>query len=332
MATLNTFNRNRTIISNTRWLETLEIHILRGVKREGKGVGTWAAKTFTFNEISKTEKTHNYGPYNTSEVCENRNSMRRLGQATPLHSIGHFGPSSLAGIASVTLKIKLFASTAILTLSPALCAQMAVTIDSIAPGRFGVNIVTDWQPAEYEQMNEYAQEYVQVMKDLWTDGKSDFKGKNFTMNDCKLSPKPSSPIRIVAAEKTGRDVGAMVIFTIIAYETDEEAQAKWDFYAEGVDLDATSWVAGQATQDMKANATATANRISGNDNPVNLNEGTLIGSFETVAKLLDEAAEIAGTKGIMMIFDDFLEGLDKFGKRIQPLMKCRTHIKGVAAK
>lgn len=43
----------------------------------------------------------------------------------------------MAGLAAVTSKIKLFASTAILTLPPALCARMAVTIDSIAPGRFG---------------------------------------------------------------------------------------------------------------------------------------------------------------------------------------------------
>jgi pyrimidine oxygenase len=55
----------------------------------------------------------------------------------------------------------------------------------------------------------------------------------------------------------------------------------------------------------------------------------LIGSFETIAKLLDEAAEIPGAKGIMLIFDDFLEGMDKFGKRIQPLMKSRAHINGV---
>ena len=57
----------------------------------------------------------------------------------------------MAGLAACTSKIKLFASTAILTLPPALCARMAVTIDSIAnctaaseeyKGRFGVNIVS----------------------------------------------------------------------------------------------------------------------------------------------------------------------------------------------
>jgi pyrimidine oxygenase len=153
------------------------------------------------------------------------------------------------------------------------------------------------------------------MKDLWIKGRSDFKGKNFIMNDCKLSPKPSYPIKIVAAgqsprgtqfaaeyadynfmgalgynqprtfengslaskeaaDKTGRDVGAMVLFMImiIDYDSDEEAQAKWDFYAEGVDLEATNWVAGQATKDTKADSTATASRISKPDNPVNCKE------------------------------------------------------------
>lgn len=44
---------------------------------------------------------------------------------------------AVTGLAAVTSRIKLFASTAILTLPPAICARMAVTIDSIAPGRFG---------------------------------------------------------------------------------------------------------------------------------------------------------------------------------------------------
>ena len=57
----------------------------------------------------------------------------------------------MSGLAAVTKKIKLFASVAVLTLPPAIVARMAVTIDSIAPGRFGVNIVSGWAKAEYEQ-------------------------------------------------------------------------------------------------------------------------------------------------------------------------------------
>lgn len=39
--------------------------------------------------------------------------------------------------------------------------------------------------------------------------------------------------------------------------------------------------------------------------------------------MLDEVAGVPGTKGIMLVFDDFLEGIESFGARIQPLMKSR---------
>lgn len=48
----------------------------------------------------------------------------------------------IAGLVAVTSKIKLFASSVILTLPLVLVARMITTIDSIAPGRFSVNIVT----------------------------------------------------------------------------------------------------------------------------------------------------------------------------------------------
>jgi alkanesulfonate monooxygenase SsuD/methylene tetrahydromethanopterin reductase-like flavin-dependent oxidoreductase (luciferase family) len=88
----------------------------------------------------------------------------------------------MAGIAAVTRQIQLFASVAVLTMPPALVARMAVTIDSIAPGRFGVNIVTGWQPKEYKQMGlwpgdehfarryDHASEYVRIMGVLDTHG------------------------------------------------------------------------------------------------------------------------------------------------------------------
>src|SRR5580704_13658205 len=83
----------------------------------------------------------------------------------------------MAGLAAVTQRIKLFASTAVLTLPPAIVARMATTIDSISGGRFGINIVSGWQKAEYDQMGmwpgdayfgyryDYSTEYVQVMKE-----------------------------------------------------------------------------------------------------------------------------------------------------------------------
>ena len=59
---------------------------------------------------------------------------------------------------------------------------------------------------------------------------------------------------------------------------------------------------------------------------VNINMGTLVGSYATVARLLDEVATVPGTDGVLLTFDDFLTGIEAFGERIQPLMNCRSQI------
>jgi pyrimidine oxygenase len=211
---------------------------------------------------------------------------------------------------------------------------------------------------------DYSSEYVQVMKDLWEQGSSDFKGKHFQMEDCKLGPQPSNKIEIVgagqsdrgmefvatygdynfvtcgginqpkqhastveklveAAQKTGRDVGAYILCMVIMGETDEEAMAKWQAYHDGADMGALAWMADQGSKDTTADANSTSRHINLPEGAVNFNIGTFVGSYETVAKLLDEAASIPGTKGIMLTFDDFLTGLDDFGTKVQPLMACR---------
>ena len=34
-------------------------------------------------------------------------------------------------------------------------------------------------------------------------------------------------------------------------------------------------------------------------------------------------AAVPGVEGVMMTFDDFVIGMEQFGTRIQPLMRCR---------
>jgi pyrimidine oxygenase len=49
----------------------------------------------------------------------------------------------------------------------------------------------------------------------------------------------------------------------------------------------------------------------------------LIGSYASVAAMLDRLAEIPGLTGLMMTFDDFIIGMEQFGEHIQPLMRSR---------
>jgi pyrimidine oxygenase len=113
---------------------------------------------------------------------------------------------------------------------------------------------------------------------------------------------------------------------IIAEETDEAAQAKWEIYKAGKDMDALSWMGAQAAVDDKADSTSTARHMTNPVSAVNFNMGTLVGSYATVAALMDELDGMPGNKGVMLTFDDFLVGMDKFGQRIQPLMKSRANV------
>lgn len=119
--------------------------------------------------------------------------------------------TTIAAALARTQKIKLFASVPILAVPPAICARMSATIDSIAPGRFGLNIVTGWQKAEYDTMSmwpgeshsrrryDYAAEYVAILKELWQTGSCTFDGEFFQMHECEVFPTPSSNIEIVCA-------------------------------------------------------------------------------------------------------------------------------------
>jgi pyrimidine oxygenase len=54
------------------------------------------------------------------------------------------------------------------------------------------------------------------------------------------------------------------------------------------------------------------------------NQGVLVGSYASVAHMLDKVANVPGVRGVMLTFDDFVIGMEQFGRRIQPLMKSRA--------
>jgi pyrimidine oxygenase len=284
----------------------------------------------------------------------------------------------MAGLAAVTQRIKIFATAATLTMPPAIVARMAATIDSIAPGRFGINLITGWQKAEYDQMGlwpgeqhykdryNYLAEYTQILRELLDTGVSNFKGKYFTMQDCRVSPHPRD-VKLICAgssdaglaftaqyadysfalgkgtntptafaevsqrlkaarQRSGRDVSAYILFMVIADETGEKAMAKWRLYRDGADHDALKWLTDQAAPNAVAGANTNTVQLAHADSAVNLNMGTLVGSFASVARMLDEVAAVPDTAGVLLTFDDFEQGIEDFGRRIQPLMACRRHV------
>ena len=290
----------------------------------------------------------------------------------------------MAGLAAVTSRIQLFATCAVLTMPPPVAARMAVTIDSISNGRFGLNIISGWQRREYAQMGiwpgsdhynrryQYCAEYVSIMKELWATGRSDYKGDFFQMEDCRCLPLPTAPIPIISAgqseagtrfavahadynfrsggginqptriaesvgrltaanQDAGTTCGALVLTMVITDETDEAAMAKWDHYKTGTDHEAIAWRDSQFADDLTSDPLAGPNkRRTLGTQGLPTQGGVLIGSYASVARMLDELAAVPGVQGVMLTFDDFIIGMEQFGTRIQPLMRSRTGLQLVA--
>jgi len=175
-------------------------------------------------------------------------------------------------------------------------------------------------------------------------GQSDRKGEFFQLDGCRVSPKPSADFKVICAgqdiagmaflaeyadynfcfgegvntptafsltaqclieagSQCGRQVTSYVLLLIIADDTDSAARAKCDAYKEG------------------------ANPASA----VNFNMGKLAGSYEQVAGMLDEISQVPGTEGLLLTFDDYVEGIEAFGLYIQPLTRSRKHISAAPA-
>lgn len=108
---------------------------------------------------------------------------------------------------------------------------------------------------------------------------------------------------------------------VIAEEIDKDAWRKWRLYNDGADVEALKWRRVQGAKDSKGDETSTANRFA--DGAMNLGRGALVGSFEKVAAMLDEAAGAPGRRGSMLAFDEYADMVDKSGQRVQPLMKSK---------
>src|SRR5262245_25909322 len=83
---------------------------------------------------------------------------------------------------------------------PAVVAKMAAQVDIISNGRLLLGLGAGWQDNEHEAYGipfytmrerlERLDEACQVMRSLWTENRSTFKGRYYTLSDAPLQPKP----------------------------------------------------------------------------------------------------------------------------------------------
>jgi pyrimidine oxygenase len=87
-----------------------------------------------------------------------------------------------------------------------------------------------------------------------------------------------------------------------------------------------AWLKQQSGVDKSSGSDTNVRQMADPTSAVNINMGTLVGSYANVARMLDEIATVPGAEGVLLTFDDFVKGIDAFGSRIQPLMTSRRHL------
>ena len=127
--------------------------------------------------------------------------------------------TTAAALAPITERIRIMAALRPGFRQPAVAAKMAANIDHISGGRFEINLVSAWwkeemamyagQWLDHEQRYERSEEFVRLMKALWTGERVDFEGDFYTAENAVLAPAAEVPVYAGGSSEAGRAMIAM---------------------------------------------------------------------------------------------------------------------------
>ncbi len=139
-----------------------------------------------------------------------------------------------AGLLAQTNRISVFATAHTAFTHPLVAAKQFATIDHIAHGRFGLNIVCGWNQPEYEMFGmelpqdhdlryRYGQEWWDVIRRAWQATEPfDWDGEFFHLKHARCTPKPVGdslpPVMNAGSSRQGREFAARncdFLFTVM---------------------------------------------------------------------------------------------------------------------
>ncbi|MTD57000.1 LLM class flavin-dependent oxidoreductase [Amycolatopsis pithecellobii] len=141
-------------------------------------------------------------------------------------STDHWGESlesvtMMAGLAEVTERVKIWATTHANIMHPGIAAKMYTTLQQISNGRAGMNIVNGayagefrqfglWEEMSHEERYRMTAEWTEAVIRLWTEDSVTMKGDFFTLTDCESRPHPRTRPTIISAGRSeaGREFQA----------------------------------------------------------------------------------------------------------------------------
>ena len=153
------------------------------------------------------------------------------------------------GLLASTQEITTFGTLHVAFVNPVFAAKQMVTADHIGHGRFGLNVVSGWNPIEFGMMGvalgdhdgryDYAEEWLEIVKRIWSEDEPfDFDGRHYKLKAVRGKPKPwwgTRPILVSAGNsETGRTFAANnadCLFTTVPPKL-EDLQEKLKFFRD----------------------------------------------------------------------------------------------------
>ncbi|KAF3889598.1 MULTISPECIES: LLM class flavin-dependent oxidoreductase [Nostocales] len=278
--------------------------------------------------------------------------------------------TAAAALAEATDSIEIIAAVKPLLFHPVVLAKMALGIDAISGGRFAINLVSAWFKPEMEKSGitflshsdryRYSQEWIEVVKALWSGEQVNYSGKFFQIDELSLHPRPLAhpypqvylggesdsakdlamreadvfflngrPLEVI--QETITDVKKRVRLQlkplrfamsafVIARPTDVEAQEEYQWLFELTKQDDRS----ELLKGVDSEVVMFKNMAKYPG--VGSNGGTaagLVGSYDTVAARIADFANI-GIDTFMLQFQPFTTEMRRFSQEIMP--RVRHHL------
>lgn len=106
--------------------------------------------------------------------------------------------TTLGYLAAKTKKIRLGTSVLVLPYrNPVVLAKMVSTLDVVSDGRAILGVGSGWIKAEfdalgvaYDKRGKLTDEYIEIIKELWTSDHAEYSGKEFAFSNISFLPKP----------------------------------------------------------------------------------------------------------------------------------------------
>jgi len=283
----------------------------------------------------------------------------------------------VSAIAAVTTRLRLIATINPLLFHPVVASKIIATIDDVSSGRFGINIVTGNTLDEIEQMGivpeayaqsryDYADEWMRVLKALWSSERVTFDGRFFKLTECVSDPKPRqkpTPFIVSAgtsdeglrfgarhshsmfvgmrpaiaaklrqfAREEGRSVTISTNAFILPRATDAEAEAELALLRAQIDTQASANLRGSFDRDKRASSEARTAYLKEPDRIGFISGPPLAGSPTTIAHKLVEMIVENDFDGVQFVFADYVEDLAFFGREVVPLLAQLLPRAGITA-